>query len=179
MGVILFIFGKLIYPVLFTSGATYFAFRLGNELPIAARRAGRSIGMSYNYFKITLKFFTPESKQATEIISQFRRTSQQAHAFTREFRHNLSKEKKTLRRLVPELGIDPLKPNEIRFIIGKSDENEELDQQSQKNTTSAGQNVNKREVSGSTIMNDMLSERRQLIEMKHQKRMEEEHYLKI
>lgn len=55
MGVILYIFGKLIYPVLFTSGATYFAFRLGNELPIAARRAGRSIGMGYNYFKVTLK----------------------------------------------------------------------------------------------------------------------------
>ena len=57
MGVITFILGKLIYPVLFTGGATYFAFRLGPELPIAARRAGRSLGMSYNYFKVTLKVF--------------------------------------------------------------------------------------------------------------------------
>lgn len=55
MGVFTFVVGKLIYPVLFTTGATVFAFRLGNELPIAARRAGRSIGMGYNYFKVTLR----------------------------------------------------------------------------------------------------------------------------
>ena len=55
MGAITYLISKLIYPVLFTGGATYFAFRLGNELPIAARRAGRSIGMSYNYFKVTLR----------------------------------------------------------------------------------------------------------------------------
>ena len=55
MGVITYIIAKLIYPVLFTSGATYYAFKLGNELPIAARNAGRSLGMGYNYFKITLR----------------------------------------------------------------------------------------------------------------------------
>ena len=55
MGVITYILAKLIYPVLFTSGATYYAFRLGNELPIASRKAGRAIGMSYNYFKVTLR----------------------------------------------------------------------------------------------------------------------------
>ncbi len=55
MGVFTYIIAKLIYPVLFTGGATYFAFRLGNELPIAARRAGRSIGMGYNYFKVTIR----------------------------------------------------------------------------------------------------------------------------
>ncbi len=55
MGVITYIIGKLIYPVLFTGGATMFAFKLGQELPIAARRAGQSIGMGYNYFKVTLR----------------------------------------------------------------------------------------------------------------------------
>ena len=55
MGVIFFIFGKLVYPFLFLTGSTVFAFRLGNELPIAARRAGRSLGMGYNYFKVTLR----------------------------------------------------------------------------------------------------------------------------
>lgn len=57
MGVITFIIGKLIYPVLFTGGATIFAFRLGSELPIAARKAGRSLGMGYNYFKVTLRVY--------------------------------------------------------------------------------------------------------------------------
>jgi hypothetical protein len=55
MGVITYILGKLIYPFLFTGGATYMAFRLGGELPIAARNAGRSLGMGYNYFKVTLR----------------------------------------------------------------------------------------------------------------------------
>lgn len=51
-----------------------------------------------------------------------RKTSQQAHAFSREFRQNLNKEKKALKKIVPELGYDPLKPNEIRFIIGTADQ---------------------------------------------------------
>ncbi|CDW72375.1 UNKNOWN [Stylonychia lemnae] len=177
MGVLTYIFGKLIYPVLFTSGATIFAFRLGNELPIAARRAGQSIGMSYNYFKVTLKFFTPESKQANEIISQFRRTSQQAHAFTREFKHNLSKEKKNLQKYVPELGIDPLKPNEIRFILktqGEDEENQDKVEDQDKKQQSPQKQVN-----GSVIMQEMMKDRRELIEFKHKKRMEEEHYLKF
>lgn len=55
MGVITFILAKLFYPVLFTGSATYFAFRLGSELPLAARLAGQSIGMGYNYFKVTLR----------------------------------------------------------------------------------------------------------------------------
>ncbi len=58
MGLITYILGKLIYPILFTSGATYFAFRLGPELPLAARNAGRSMGMCYNYFKVTLRVST-------------------------------------------------------------------------------------------------------------------------
>ena len=55
MGAITYILCKLIYPVLFTGSATIFAFRLGSELPIAARKAGQSIGMGYNYFKVTLR----------------------------------------------------------------------------------------------------------------------------
>jgi hypothetical protein len=55
MGLISYILGKLLYPVLFTGGATYFAFRLGSELPVASRNAGRAIGMGYNYFKVTIR----------------------------------------------------------------------------------------------------------------------------
>ena len=59
MGVVTYLLGKLIYPILFTGGATVFAFRLGSELPIAARNAGRSLGMGYNYFKVTLRVRDP------------------------------------------------------------------------------------------------------------------------
>lgn len=59
MGLITYILGKLIYPVIFTGSATYFAFRLGSELPIASRNAGRAIGMGYNYFKVTIRVNSP------------------------------------------------------------------------------------------------------------------------
>lgn len=55
MGLFAYVFGKIIYTGIFLGGATVFAFRLGPELPIAARKAGRAIGMSYNYFKVTIK----------------------------------------------------------------------------------------------------------------------------
>ena len=51
-------------------------------------------------------------------------------------RHNLSKEKKHLQRFIPELGIDPLKPTEIRFILGRGedpeDEREKTDDKDEK-----------------------------------------------
>ena len=66
MGVIKF----LLYPLFFLGGATYTAFSLGPKvLPIASRNAGRSIGMGYNYFKVTLRFFTPEAEQANQMIN--------------------------------------------------------------------------------------------------------------
>ena len=75
MGLFTWFLGKLIYPLFFTGSATFFAFRLGQELPLAALNAGHSLGMWYNYFKVTVRFFTPDSKQANDIISQFRKTS--------------------------------------------------------------------------------------------------------
>ena len=58
-----------LYPLLFTGSATYFAFSLGSQLPVAARNAGRSLGMGFNYFKVALKFFTPSSDDANKIVS--------------------------------------------------------------------------------------------------------------
>ena len=55
MGLITWFLGKMFYPLLFSGGATYFAFRLGQELPLAAKKAGHSLGMSYNYFKVTIR----------------------------------------------------------------------------------------------------------------------------
>ena len=64
MGLITWVLGKLIYPFLFTGGASYWAFKLGNDLPIASRNAGRWLGMKYNYLKVTIKFFSPDSAQS-------------------------------------------------------------------------------------------------------------------
>ena len=75
MGLITWFLAKLFYPVLFTGTSTYWAFRLGSDLPIASRRAGHWVGMKYNYFKVTLRFFSPDTKQANMIISDFRRGS--------------------------------------------------------------------------------------------------------
>ena len=59
MGIIKF----FAYPLLFLGSATYCAFSLGpQKLPMASRNAGRAIGMGYNYFKVTLRFFTPEAE---------------------------------------------------------------------------------------------------------------------
>jgi hypothetical protein len=108
MGILSYLFAKLIYPFLFTGGATWTAFRLGAELPVASRMAGRSMGMGYNYFKLMVKFVTPESEQANRVISSFRKGSQQAHAFTRELKHHMNKSSRELREKLPELDFDPL-----------------------------------------------------------------------
>ena len=75
MGAFSWLIGKLIYPFLFVSGSTYWAFKLGQNLPIASRKAGRFVGMQYNYLKVTLRFFSPDTKQANEIVSEFRKGS--------------------------------------------------------------------------------------------------------
>jgi hypothetical protein len=64
-----------IYPIVFTGSATYYAFALGNQLPVASRNAGRAMGMGFNYFKVALKFFTPNSEEANQIVSQYRKGS--------------------------------------------------------------------------------------------------------
>jgi hypothetical protein len=72
-----------------TGSASVVAFSLGPKLPLVSRNAGRSIGMGFNYFKIMLKMMTPKAEEANIILEQYRKSSQQAHAFTREFRSNL------------------------------------------------------------------------------------------
>ena len=103
------LFRLILYPLLFTGSATYFAFSLGSQLPVAARNAGRALGMGFNYFKIALKFFTPSSEDANKIVSQYRKGSQQAHAFTREFKASILTQKSQLKKIVPEFGEDPFK----------------------------------------------------------------------
>jgi hypothetical protein len=59
--------------------ATYFAFRLGGQLPIASRLLGNQIGMAYVYFKSMLKFVKPVDQVPFEMISLARKTSQQVN----------------------------------------------------------------------------------------------------
>ena len=68
MGLITWFLGKLFYPLLFTGGATFFAFRLAQELPLAARKAGHTLGMSYNYFKVTIRVRASQTLTARVII---------------------------------------------------------------------------------------------------------------
>ena len=78
------------FPAAFTGAATYYAFKLGPKLAISSRRAGQSLGMGYNYFKVLLSILTPKAEQANQIIGEFRKGSQQAHAVLREFRFDVT-----------------------------------------------------------------------------------------
>lgn len=92
-----------------TGSATAMAFSLGPKLPLVSRNAGRTIGMWFNYFKVMIKVMTPKAEEANMILSQYRKSSQTAHAFTREFKSSLQTQKSNLRKIIPELGVDPLK----------------------------------------------------------------------
>ena len=90
--------------------------------------------MGYNYFKVTLRFFTPEAEHANQIVNQYRKGSQQAHAFTREFKASLLTQRAQLQKAVPELGKDPLE--EFKEILndplGENDKEKSENQQSDK-----------------------------------------------
>ena len=103
------LFKLVVYPIAFMGSCTWYAFALGSQLPVASRNAGRALGMGFNYFKVALKFFTPSSEEANKIVSQYRKGSQQAHAFTREFRQSVVSQKSQLKKIVPEFGEDPFK----------------------------------------------------------------------
>lgn len=88
-------------------GCSYFAFRLGSELPLAARNTGRHIGMMYNYMKILLKHITPQSNATVDLVRKMRQTGQQAFAFSNEVKWNLLDTKPLIKQALPELSEDP------------------------------------------------------------------------
>lgn len=55
------------------------------------------------------KYFTPKSEESKEIISNLRRSQQQAHAFMREFKMNLGETKPLFEEIVPGITKDALK----------------------------------------------------------------------
>jgi hypothetical protein len=59
----------IIYPILLGGFATTYVFALGPKLPLACRNTGRALGMGFNYFKVALRFFTPSSEEANQIVS--------------------------------------------------------------------------------------------------------------
>jgi hypothetical protein len=63
--------GFLLYPT----------FKLGKELPKAARLMGNYIGLSYVYFKVVLKNLRPTHDLGVEIVDIVRKTAQQVRVF--------------------------------------------------------------------------------------------------
>ena len=162
------LFKIIAVPIAMLGSATYCAFSLGpKRLPIASRNAGRAMGMGYNYFKLTLRFFTPEAEQANQIVNQYRKGSQQAHAFTREFKASLLTQRAQLQKIVPELGKDPLE--EFKEIL-----NDPLGEQREEAERPASTKAPQKDQSGSRMLLDMERERRALIEKKYVKRTQEE-----
>jgi len=90
MDYFIFVLKKFIPPLSIIGIATAYAFWNPNLLK-AARQTGINLGMGYNYFKVVVKFLTPESEQANRIIAEFRKGSQQAHAVMREIKENTEK----------------------------------------------------------------------------------------
>jgi hypothetical protein len=103
-------FSFLIFGIVPTVGAcTVLAFRLGQELPKASRKAGRSIGMGYNYMKIIIKHFTPHSEQGVEIVRKARQAGQQAFAFSNEVKMGLVDTSPLIQQAFPGITEDPFK----------------------------------------------------------------------
>lgn len=104
MGIVSFlVFG--VVPVI--GGCTLVAFRLGQELPKASRKAGQTIGMGYNYLKIVLKHLTPHSDHGVELVRKVRQTGQQSFAFTNEVKLNLVDTSPLIHKALPGLTEDP------------------------------------------------------------------------
>ena len=57
----------------------YSTFRLGKDLPKAARLMGNYIGLGYVYFKVIVKALRPANELGVEIVDIMRKTSQQVN----------------------------------------------------------------------------------------------------
>jgi hypothetical protein len=100
--------GKLFLVIVPGIGlASAAAFSLGKELPKVCRRTGRSIGMGYNYLKVTLKLITPESDSTVDLVRKMRQSTQQAFAFSNEVKWNMLKLKTDVKAILPDLTDDP------------------------------------------------------------------------
>jgi hypothetical protein len=71
-------FGKIIFFIVAPiGGMTIAAFSLKKELPKACRLFGNYIGLSYVYFKSTIKILKPQDHMTYEMIDIARKASQQ------------------------------------------------------------------------------------------------------
>ena len=123
MGIFSYIF-YVIIPAL--SVSTIVSLRLGNELPKAATKTGRSIGMGYNYLKILLKHMTPRSNSGVELVRKMRQTGQQAFAFSNEVKWNLVDTAPLINQALPGLTQDPFEKfgilkNETKILCQDND----------------------------------------------------------
>lgn len=71
-------FFKILFLTVVPTGVLFVStFRLGKELPKAARLMGNYIGLGYAYFKVALKVLRPSHDLGVEIVDLVRKTSQQ------------------------------------------------------------------------------------------------------
>lgn len=70
-----FIYSILLVACPLVGYGFYSAYRLGPKLPFAARKMGRRIGMSYNYFRVFLKLIAPEEETALKMMAAYRKSN--------------------------------------------------------------------------------------------------------
>mmetsp|Transcript_5236 Transcript_5236/g.5999 ORF Transcript_5236/g.5999 Transcript_5236/m.5999 type:complete len:113 (-) Transcript_5236:17-355(-) len=112
--------------------------------------------MSYNYFKVLLKVFTPKVDQANKIIGEFRKGSQQAHAVLREFKSDVQQTAPEINKLVDGFTEDIKDPEEE---TKKKDKNQIL--------------------SGSSLVHKSMIERKYLIDRKLRKKNNDDQFYKL
>lgn len=78
------------------------AVRLGRRLPVACRRLGNRMGMTYNYLRLIVKMLAPEEETALKVLSLYNKSNQQMNALSRELSENMFQVKKTLTDTLPE-----------------------------------------------------------------------------
>lgn len=80
----------------------YSAVRLGPRLPIACRKLGHRLGMTYNYLRLLVKMLAPEEETALKVLSLYNKSNQQMNALSRELSENMFQVKKSFTDTLPE-----------------------------------------------------------------------------
>ena len=144
-----------------TGAATFFAMRLGPELPKATRATGRRIGMLYNLLKVVLKHITPKSYNSVEVVRKLRQSSQQAFAMSNEIKWNLFSLKPEVKRILPDLTQDPIG---LQSLVKSS-----LNQASSAPPA----------LTGTSLLKTVFEERRKVIESKQGKQQAQDTYTSL
>lgn len=129
------------------------------------------MGMLYRYIKVVLYNLKPKTQEPGEIMRMLRNINQQSHAFTREMQENLVKSKLELSKMIPSLRSDYLesKKKEVELQLESKlnfkDETSESKYKPKKET-SKDNTQGATGLSGTSIFEDCIAERRKIIDKK-------------